>query len=239
MENIAYRGTACITRKYMLTRLNFDDDFKYLILNSGNAQGYYSRGNFLHDQKKSKDFHLFLVVKKNVFCFQDIIYRENLKISRDFKCNLHMNPAHIKYENKPAAAIRIRPIDIEHIDAIIESLSEQGIEFVKNKKVDPFETVTFYKKYIEFKELQEGVYQDNSVNARYFIKIPGLVSYDEFVKIMNSIKHTTKFKMFDHFLTQLYYNNKIIDFAGIYSKNCQLDKFEEFKQELIKGYKAV
>lgn len=239
MSDLAYTGLACISRNYNLSKINFDDNFKYLLLHSGNASGYYSRGNFLHDQKKSKDFHLFLVVKKSPVCFQDLVIRESIKLSRDLDCDISLSPGQINFENKPTLMVRFRANNIEHVNAVVKALENQNIELVKDKKTEKYETLAFYKKYIEFKEIQEDVYQDNEVSARYFIKIPGLVSYDEFQKIINNIKNTSKYHMFDAFLVQLYYKNKMIDFAGIYSKNCNIDKFGDLKTEIIKQYKSV
>ncbi|MBN2663814.1 MAG: hypothetical protein JXR68_09215, partial [Bacteroidales bacterium] len=239
MDKIALSGLTCITRNYELSRLELDKDFKYLILNSGQAKGYYSRGNFLHDQKKSSDFHLFLIVKKSPACFQDIVIRESLILSRDLKCDIHLGPGQITFENKPTLMVRFKASDASHIDKVVETLNNKGVEFVKNKNIDDFNTIAFYKKYIEYKQIYTDIYQDNTVKSRYFIKIPGLVSFDEFCKIMKSIKNNTKFHMFEAFFAQLYYHNSMLDFAGIYSKNCQLDKFEEFKKEIEIRYKEV
>lgn len=239
MNNITYSGLTCISRSYNLKRLDFDKNCKHLILHSGNAKGYYSRGNFLHDQKKSQDFHLFLIVKKGSSCFQDVVIREGIKIARDFKCEIHLSPGQINFENKPTLAIRFRPTEIEHLDTVVKALTKHNIKFVKDKKIEPFQSTIFYKRYIEFKQLQDGVFQDNNIDSRYFIQMPGLISYEEFEKMMNKIKNTTKFKMFDYFLAQLYHKDKMIDFAGVYSKNCQIDMFDEFKKEIIKQYKEV
>lgn len=56
---------------------------------------------------------------------------------------------------------------------------------------------------------------------------------------MKSIKNNTKFHMFEAFFAQLYYQNSILDFAGIFSNNCQLNKFEEFKKEIDIRYKEI
>lgn len=239
MDKIALSGLTCITRNYELSRLEFDKNFKYLVLNSGQAKGYYTRGDFLNDQKKTSDFHLFLLIKKSPSCFQDIVIRESLKLSRDLKCNIHLGPGQITFENKSALMVRFRASEADHINKVVEALNQKGIEFVKNKKVDTFNTIAFYKKYIEYKEIFKDIYQDNDIKSRYFIKIPDLISFDEFCKIMKSIKNNTKFHMFEAFFAQLYYQNSILDFAGIFSNNCQLNKFEEFKKEIDIRYKEI
>ena len=150
-----------------------------------------------------------------------------------------MSPGQIIFENKPTPAIRFRPCEVEHLDAVVDALSKHDIKFIKDKKIEPFQTTAFYKRYVEFKKIQENVYQDNTIDSRYFIQIPGLISYEEFKGMMEKIKNTTKFKMFDYFLAQLYHQNKIIDFAGVYSTNCQIDMFEEFKTEINKKYKEI
>ncbi|MBN2893723.1 MAG: hypothetical protein JXL97_17770 [Bacteroidales bacterium] len=239
MDKIKFSGLTCITRSYKLNRLNLDDEFKYLLLNSGEAKGYYSRGNFLHDQKKSEDFHLFLIVKKSPACFQDVVIRESIKLSRDFKCDLHLSPGQITFENKPTLMIRFKATDAKHINEIVSALNNKGVEFVKDKKIESFDTIAFYKKYIEYKELFDGIYQDSQVDSRFFVKIPGLVSFDEYCEMVKGIKNTSKFHLFESFFAQLYCQNSMLDFAGIYSKNCQLDKFEELKKEILIQYKKI
>lgn len=236
MKKIAFSELTCITRNYKLNHLEFDEKFEYLILNSGEAKGYYSRGNFLHEQKKSEDFHLFLVVKKAPSCFQDIVIRESIKLSKGLKYDLHLNPGQISFENKPAQIIRFRAIELEYLHTIVENLNKQGIEFIKDKKVETFDTVAFYKKYIEFKEISEGVYQDSEVDARFFLKVPGLLSFGEFEQIILKIKNKFKYHLFESFLAQLYFKNSMKDFIGIYSKNCDINNFGELKKEIETYY---
>ena len=233
MDDIKFSGLTCITRNFKLERLNCETSFKYLILHSGHENSYYSRGNFLHDKKHAEDFHLFLVIKKGSSCFQDVVIKEALELSKEFKYELHLSPGQMNFENKPTLAIRFRPNEINHIDKIVKALSEKDIKFVKDKKTAPFTTTAFYKRYIEYKQIKDGVFQDNTVDSRYFIKMPESLSYDEFQEMMQGVKNTCKFKMFDYFLAQLYHQNKIIDFAGVYSNNCQLDMLEEFKGEIL------
>ncbi len=234
---IKYSELTCITRNYKLKYFDFNNKFKYLLLNSGEAKGYYSRGNFLFNQSKLLDFHLFLVVKKGVSCFQDIVIREGVKLSKKFDLAKHIAPGQIIFENKPTLVVRIRPVEFENLNLIIEALQKHGIEFVKNKKVQTFETKAFYKKYYEFKELADGIYQEDASTKRFFIKMPKSIEFEEFKKLIKEIECTSKFHLFEYFLAELYHKNTIINFAGVFSSNCIVDNFEVLKSELEKRLK--
>lgn len=234
MEKLEFYGYTGITRLYRLSRFNFDENFKYLILTTGSQKGYYTRGDFTLEDKKSYDYHLFLVVKKTAPCFQDIITRESIKLLQKCECDFYLNPGTLLYENLPTPVIRLSPKGLKYLDEIVEALKENNIELVKDKKKEPFESVTYFKKYKELQELNENIYKDNNVKSLYYVRIPCNMPFEKFDKMMKSVQHTIKFNMFDYFHVQLFKKDRILAFAGIYSNNWELDRFEEFRDEIRK-----
>ncbi len=128
---------------------------------------------------------------------------------------------------------------MEHLPMVIDRLKSVGINFVKDRKVEPYISTIQFKRYIEFKQIGDGIYQDNHNDKRFFISLPKLIEFDKFLRIIQDIKQNCNFNLFDSFLTSLYYKDQILDFAGIYSHDCDKKRLPEFKKDLEKIINAL
>lgn len=237
IKNIAFEGLACFTVRLNINKSKFGSDFKELLLASNPTPGYYSKENFPPSKKREKDYHLYLVVKNKLNCFQDIILRHTHEINAKFNYNLHLAPGQMTVLNQEYQCVRINGRNTNHLRDLIDYLKDLGIDFLKDRKISSFDSIVYYKKYIEFLELSEGVYKDNQVPGRFYFAIPKNVDFELFEEKVAQIKNNCKFHLFDSFLTHFFFKDKVQDFVGIYSEHCDETRFEEFEKELVRLFK--
>ncbi|MCK5537760.1 MAG: hypothetical protein KAI79_13115 [Bacteroidales bacterium] len=233
MSKIAFSGLTCFTVKTKMSRSKIVKDFPYLLLESNQSPCYYAKNNFPPTEITTNDHHLFLLVKNNVNCFQDIVLRHAAYINEKFGKNFHISPGQVLFRNHNYQAIRVNTADTKYLPQLVEESEKLGIKLLKKKKkIAPFDSIVFFKKYIEFVELGDGIYQDNHTKGRYFFRVPRVLEFDEFEQKIDKIKNNCDFHLFDSFLNHLFIGGKVQDFVGIYSEHCNEDRFEEFKKNL-------
>lgn len=227
-------GYMCFFNKVELSNFSSKSTDDYMILASNSQPGYYSKANFPVNVLKQHDYHLYVVIKKPTPCFQDLVLRKSGEIIRNQKLSIHASPGQLNLFNTHYQCIRLRAKELDHIEPLILGLKENGIHFLKNKKVKPFTSFVQHKKYIKFDKIADGVYQDVEVPERYFLQIPRPVEYNEFEKFIEEIKFSCKYNHFDASLAYLNQGEYAYDFVAVYSDHCKKDRLEEFKQHIDK-----
>jgi hypothetical protein len=121
--------------------------------------------------------------------------------------------------------------------AFIDELLGLGLKLFKDKKVEEYESVIYYKKYTGFINIGEGIYQDENNANRFFFEIPRQINFDDFLSGMERIKFSCDYHLFDSFLASIFIENSTQDFIGIYSEHCDKNRFAELKEEIVKVFK--
>ena len=231
MKSIAFEGLTCFTQKLTIGRSPLSDQIKGLILESDPNPGYYAKGDF-PPNKHLNDWHLFLPIKNQVNCFQDLILRHACQLSEKYNETLRVFPGQLTVHNTDYPCIRINTQEIEHLPSIVAEIKQMGLRLLHDKKTPAYQSRVFFKKFTEFVQLEEDVYQDSDNPNRYFFPIEGYLDFDRFLEGMSRIKFSCDFHLFDSFLASLFKKNKVKDFVGIYSEHCDTNRFPELKQHL-------
>ena len=230
MENIEHEGLACYNVEINIGRSHFSDDIGMLVLETNAAPDYYSRAHF-PPQARPKNWRLFVLVKKHIHCFQDIVLKKAFQINQSLEQNLEIMPGQMVFNKKSYQCIRINLEDISKLRNILTELETLGLEFLSDKKVSNFQTQIFFKRYTQLVKMEEGVYKDSKITGRYFFEIPKLVEFDEFQEGIKKIKTNCNYHLFDAFLSFMFVKGGIgQDFIGIYSDHCDETRFSELKQ---------
>ena len=233
MKDVVFQGITCFTVQLEVARCDKSENLGVLVLESDHNPGYYSLHNFPPNKKSTSDKHCYLLVKKSINCFQDIIHRYTRDNSAKFKHRLHVTPGQMSFHNTDYQCVRINTNEAEFTQDLITDLKSLGIEFIADSKVNSYKSLIYYKKYIEFIQISDGIYQDANLPARYFFTIPQRVDYDIFETKMKEIKNKCGFNLFDSFEAHFFLKDEILDFAGIYSEHCDENRFRELKEQLI------
>ncbi len=224
-------GFACFTFNQIVARSPISKDINCLILESDPNPNYYAKGNF-PPNKHIYDWHLYLPIKNKVNCFQDIVIRNLARLHDLFNLSLHISPGQMTLNNEYHQAIRINTKDINHIPLVIEELEKMGFKLMADKRIKEYKSELYFKKYTEFIEIEEGVYQDSLVPERFFFSIPNSIEFDRFTKGMEQIKNSCNFHLFDTYLVYLFVKGRVENLIGIYSNHCDKNRFGELKEQI-------
>lgn len=233
MKKKELAGLTCYSAKSDVARSPISDKVNCLVLESDPAPGYYAKNNFPVN-KHVHDWHLYLPVKKQIVCFQDIILRNASILISKINSKLRIYPGQMTVHNESCPCIRINTKNIDELPLLIEEFKKLGIQFKSNRKIAEYESLIYFKKYTEFKFIEEGVYQDKNNVNRYFFEVPVLINFDEFLEGMERIKNNCNYHLFDSFLSSIFTKNSTQDFIGIYSEHCDKSRFGELMKQFRK-----
>jgi len=235
MKNVKLFGLTCFKVKLEITRPQLGEGLKYLVLESDPNPNYYARNDFPPNTEHANNWHLYLLVKNKINCFQDVVLRNKDDIKKKAGLDSNKNrlfPGSMTFKNETYQCIRIDTIDIDKLPRLVKELEKLGIKFVKEQKFKPYTSFVYYKRYVDYIKIDEGIYQDSIDPNRYFIHVNKHLEFDEFLTGMEQIKNKCEFHQFDAFLTDMIYKNKLHDFVGVYSKHCEQERLNELKKEI-------
>ncbi len=234
MNNKEFNGLTCFTENVEITYSSLSNKLGVLILQSDANPDYYARQNFPPSKESGKDRYLYLVAKKQISCFQDIILRYTDQLAKETKEELNIFPGQMSFQNEAHLCVRINSENTEHLPKLIEKLQSLDIQLFNNKSIKPYTSLVFYKKFIEFDQIEEGVYGEKNNKNRFFFVLNKQLEFEELSAGIQNIKSNCDFHLFDTFLSSIYLNSSIIDFIGIYSDHCDKNRFGELKENINK-----
>ena len=232
MKNIEFEGLTCFTVNLEIGHSPLSDKFGNLILESDPQPDYYALQNFPPNANHVKDRHIYLLAKNQTNCFQDIVLTVSHKLKTRLHKHLRIFPGQMTFHNKDFQTVRINTITTKDLPLIIRELEKSGIELMRDKRVATYTSRLYFKKYIEFIELESGVYQDIDNLNRYFFKISHKIDFDEFTVKMDRIKNNCQFHLFDPFFASLFIKREAVYFIGIYSEHCDQSRFGDLKKQI-------
>ena len=236
MKNIDFNGLTCFKVILKVDRSPLSEKVDYLILESDPNPDYYAKSNFPPNKEHVGDRHLYLLVKNHINCFQDVILRNTNKIKRKFNYKMHIHPGFMSFQNKNFPCIRLDATNVDELSFLISELEGMGIQLLKDQKIHAYESFIHFKKYIKFEKIEESVYQDKDNLNRFFFLIDKSIEFKDFINGMERIKNNCDFHLFDSFLAEIFIDEDVFDFIGIYSKHCNKNRFKELRQEIIKQF---
>jgi len=232
MEEIKHSGVACYNVNVKLGRSELSDKTGVLVLETNHQPDYYSRAHFPPNKHQSS-WRLFLIVKKHIDCFQDIVLKKAYQINKALDTKMEIMPGFMNYNNKKFQSIRINLSDVDLLETVIKELESLDITFLGDKKTKDYSTTVFFKRYTELLEIQPNVFKDSRIPGHYFFPIDTNVEFDEFEKGIERIKNGCDFHMFDSFLSFMFVEGgKGQDFVGIFSNHCDEERFVELKENI-------
>lgn len=225
-----FNGYLCITKEEEITSLPIGKDFKALILESNVFPGYYSSQNFPGTNKSISEKFLYLIIKGHTHCFQDKMIRKLQNVKKQLGVELKACPGEIKVFNKMSSCVRITDVDFDLLKQVIDLLRQEGVEFHQHKKVKPYFGFIHIKKWVELKQLFEGVLQNMDSPNEYFIEISRQLEWNDFAKITTIVKNSCGTMLFDAAQGAILQKCALIDYVRIFSSNCELSRLPELKK---------
>ena len=129
-------------------------------------------------------------------------------------------PGTVRYQNKAYNFVRFKHLRYNLVGDLVRLFSETGIEFRKESKVAPYESLIEVRKFFNMEENMDGIYQDLDDKNISYLQLPQLLSWNNFEKITMNIKYNMDDRNFDAAQTSVYSNEGLIDFVRIFGIEC-------------------
>lgn len=215
MEHNHIASIGRVSKKENLASVEHDTRTTALVLESlFPFPGYH--GTTVPDRTDPKS--LFLVT--NTLYSDDKIIRAIQSVKKNHSLSFDGAPGLTNLYNEPAGVIRLKYIHYHQVGEIAAALQEEGINFMKKRKVSEYSSLIKITKFFSVNRVSDGIYNDESWKEMYYLHVPVEMNWNAFEKITTSIKHNVEDNNFDAALTTMYDKNGVLDFVRIYDEQC-------------------
>ena len=224
-QKIILETIGTIEKKELLGPVGYAD----LVLESFQPfPGYH--GTTVPDTMKPKS--LFILTRSKYI--EEKIIRITLKIKKDHNFNFDGTPGQVTLYNMLNPCIRIRGLkSFELVPDILQAYKEEGIEFMSNRKIEPFTGIIKVKKYFLLDPISEEVFYDAEDKNMFYFAIPVQLRFNQFEKITLEIKRNMEEHNFDVALGMIYRRNGLIDMIRVYDEKCTPERLEMIRSKFL------
>ncbi len=230
-EEIIIETIGTISKKETLASLEDEFSNKYLVLeNLHPFPGYYHKT--VPDSRQLNPESIFIVTKRNYS--DEKIFRATKDVRKRFGGDFCAASGKITVFNIGKPCIRIKQLNnYKMLPQLLEEYKKQGIEFVKHKKVPPYEGLIKIKKFFLLKETEKGYYLDARESNMCYFEIPQHIKWSVFERITIDIKQNTEENKFDAALGTLYKGGALTDIIRIFDEHIDSNKIGKIKKRYL------
>jgi len=216
-------GLACIRRMETVGNYISSSNLKEMVLESNPGLSYYCRVN---SPLSSIKHNLYIIVKPFENCNQDKVLHITESIKKCMNVEFAVYPGQLKVFNVMHSCMKVQVENKEHIADIIKAFENEGVKFIKSKKIKTYETLISTKECLSMIEVEKQVYRDVANNEVHYLEIPYNLEWEDFKEIEVQIKNTFGYKNFETALVSIFKDNRFREFIRIYVKGgCTCESF--------------
>jgi hypothetical protein len=156
---------------------------------------------------------------------EEKIIRVIQKIKIDHQFTFDGSPGMVTLYNMLNPCIRFKDLaTYEEVPAILKAFESEGLEFMSNRKIEPFTGIIKVKKYFLIEIISDFLFKDAEDANMYYFSIPIQLRFNQFEKITIELKHNIEDPNFDAALGTIYRKSGVIDIIRIYDDKCTPEK---------------
>jgi len=227
-EHKFFETVGTISKKETLASIEYDTDKSLVLETLKPYPGYH--GTTVPDQLNP--ISLFLVTGKK-YSGEKVI-RATMAVKQKFVKNFNATPGQITVFNTLTPCIRIKDLESYHeIEHLIKRYRENGIDFMKDKKMDPFSSLIKIRKYFTLEKVEEGLYIDQDIREMTYFEIPRHLDWDVFERMTLGMKQNVDFNNFDAAQGIFFPPNIVIDTVRIYHDNADIEDIKYLRNKYL------
>jgi hypothetical protein len=221
-QKILLETIGTIEKKEMLGPVGYDE----LVLEAFHPlPGYH--GATIADKGKPKSL---LAITRSKYTEEKII-RVTQKIKQDNNFKFDGTPGMVTLYEMLNPCIRFKELaSYDDLPPILKAYEKEGIEFMSNRKIEPFTGIIKVKKYFIMEEISDHSFKDAENPFVYYFSIPVQLRFNQFEKITIDIKKKMENPKFDAALGTIYRKSGLIDLIRVYD-----DKITDERLDLIRS----
>jgi hypothetical protein len=230
-QKIILETLGTIEKKELLGPVGYTD----LVLESFEPfPGYH--GTTVPDTMKPRS--LFIITRSKYI--EEKIIRITQKIKKDHNFEFDGTPGLVTLYNMLNPCIRLKDLkSYERVPDIIQAYKDEGIEFMTNRKIEPFCGIIKVKKYFLLEPLSDDIFYDAEDRHIFYFSIPAQLRFNQFEKITMEIKQNMEDHNFDVALGTIYRKYGLIDLIRVYDENCTPERLEMIRTRFLHAISKV
>jgi len=167
---------------------------------------------------------------------EEKIIRVIQKIKNSQNFTFDATPGLVTLYNMLNPCIRFKDLrSYDEMPAILKAFEDEGIEFMSNRKIEPFSGIIKVKKYFLVEVLSDYLFKDVEVPFMYYFAIPVQLRFNQFEKITVELKHNMEEPNFDVALGTIYRKLGLIDVIRVYDEKCSPEKLEMIRTKYLQA----
>jgi hypothetical protein len=174
-------------------------------------------GYYHETPTKPHPIYIYLVLDRQ-YPLEEVL-RATQNIEKEYDWNFDSGKGYMLIGSQLLNVIRLRHLPkVDMVVKIQEAYQKQGIGFLMNKKLQgKLEAEVKIVKFLNLKQLGEGIYVEEKDENFGYIEIPKYLKPAAFVKVTMDVKYNWEGHEFDAASGSFYKNGKLIEFVRILS----------------------
>ncbi|MEA1878841.1 MAG: hypothetical protein U9N86_18505 [Bacteroidota bacterium] len=197
--------------------------------------GYYCSEENPSDSS-CKEQSIYLPVYSGSLPSEDHLCRTCLEAKAKFQ--ISSCPARFSLVGKIVKGIRLKNIEMDKVNSVVEFFESTGLQFYSEKKIGTFLSHIYLKAFFDVKLISDQIYQNTLNQDLYYLVIPEPVEWSVFERLCTFQKSRTDFKNYDAALGYWYTQPVFTDFIRIYGMDLSIDKLLSIRNEYLRNNMA-
>lgn len=167
---------------------------------------------------------------------EEKIIRAIQKIKSERGFSFDGSPGMVTLYNMLNPCIRFKDLDTyDELPPILKAFEDDGIEFMSNRKIEPYTGIIKVKKYFLVEVLSDYLFKDAEDPNMHYFSIPIQLRFNQFEKITIDLKNNLEDSRFDVALGTIFRKTGVIDVIRIYDDKCTPEKLNLIRSKYLQA----
>jgi hypothetical protein len=167
---------------------------------------------------------------------EEKIIRVIQKVKNDGNIAFDGTPGLVTLYNMLNPCIRFKDLNsYDDLPPVLKAFEHEGIEFMSNRKIEPFTGIIKVKKYFFVEVLSDSFFKDVEEPNMHYFTIPAQLRFNQFEKLTIDLKNNLEDPKFDAALGTIFRKSGLIDVIRIYDDKCTPEKLELIRSRYLQA----
>ncbi|NEW79509.1 MAG: hypothetical protein GZ086_08820 [Gelidibacter sp.] len=174
-----------------------------------------------------------IFVTKTPNSFEKIL-RVTKKINEKYHLKLDGAKCEVTMNSRKLDGVRVKGINRFHeIGQIQQYYKDEGYDFAKSEKFKSTEALIRINRFFNVDEVEKGIFHSHDEDEVYYIEVPRYITWDEFKKLTQEIKHNIADANYDIAKGIFYVNHGIIEILRVVKPKATMELLKTIQQKYI------
>jgi hypothetical protein len=167
---------------------------------------------------------------------EEKVIRAIQKLKMDPKLDFDGTPGMVTLYNMLNPCIRFKDLkSYDEMPAILKAFEAEGIEFMSNRKIEPFTGIIKVKKYFLLEVVSDFLFNDVEEPNMHYFSIPLQLRFNQFEKITLDLKRNLEDPNFDAALGTIFRKTGVIDIIRIYDDKGSPERLSMIRTKFLQA----